>query len=171
MTFPRFRADGTYARGAAAGPDALAETPPARHRGPLLIAGGALWLLLLLALLTHHAADAGFSTSGLGGPVHNRAGTLVGRRPCVLHVRLLGLVVDARGGSRMADCAGQAPARRPGRKHVTTLGTRRVLVGGVVLPICSSCALESTRLYGWDTCPDTPAVCSLGAVSVKEVLN
>ena len=39
-----------------------------------LLAGAVLWLLALLALITHHAADAGFSTSGSGEALRNKAG-------------------------------------------------------------------------------------------------
>ncbi|MBQ1767380.1 MAG: DNA translocase FtsK 4TM domain-containing protein, partial [Aquincola sp.] len=42
----------------------------------VLIVGGLLWLLGVLALVTHHPADPGFSTSGAGGPLHNKAGLL-----------------------------------------------------------------------------------------------
>jgi hypothetical protein len=41
-----------------------------------LAAGGVLWLLALLALATHHPADAAFSTSGAGAPLRNLAGRL-----------------------------------------------------------------------------------------------
>ena len=42
----------------------------------LLLAGGLIWLLMALALLTHQAADPGFSSSGQGGAPGNRAGLL-----------------------------------------------------------------------------------------------
>ena len=41
-----------------------------------LLAGAVLWLLALLALLTHNAADPGFSTSGTGQSLHNKAGQI-----------------------------------------------------------------------------------------------
>ena len=77
MTFPlgSLGADGT-----AAAP-ARRTAPSAelrRWRQQALLLGGALvWLLMLLALVTHQATDPGFSTSGQGGPVGNKAG-LVG---------------------------------------------------------------------------------------------
>src|SRR3954452_5958789 len=46
-----------------------------REQAALLI-GAVVWLIALLALATHSAADPGFSTSGNGGPIHNRAGVL-----------------------------------------------------------------------------------------------
>ena len=39
-----------------------------------VVLGGALWLLWVLALLTHDAGDAAFSTSGNGGPIANKIG-------------------------------------------------------------------------------------------------
>ena len=88
MTFPlgSLRAEGgaassTYTRGkhaaqaasAATTPDA--PTPRWRHQA-VLAAGAVLWLLLLLALATHHLGDPGFSTSGDGAPLRNKAGML-----------------------------------------------------------------------------------------------
>src|SRR4051794_10932524 len=41
-----------------------------------LLVGAVVWLLALLALATHSAADPGFSTSGNGTPIHNRVGVV-----------------------------------------------------------------------------------------------
>jgi S-DNA-T family DNA segregation ATPase FtsK/SpoIIIE len=47
----------------------------ARLRRQLLLAVGAVaWLLVLLALASHHAADPGYTTSGSGEPVRNLVG-------------------------------------------------------------------------------------------------
>lgn len=80
MTFPlgSLRADGAPPGGSAgragAGP-APAGMP--RWRAQLrLVLGAVLWLLAVIALATHSAADPGFTTSGTGGAVHNKAGTL-----------------------------------------------------------------------------------------------
>ena len=61
--------------------DGGADTPsPVAARAPgwrdqlALLAGAVAWLLVVLALATHSAADPGFSTSGGGGPVQNKAG-------------------------------------------------------------------------------------------------
>jgi len=62
-------------QGAAHAPGSSSPTPRWRTQLGLLI-GAVLWLLLVLSLLTHKASDPGFSTSGLGGPVLNRAGAL-----------------------------------------------------------------------------------------------
>ena len=120
-----------------------------------LLAGGVLWLLALLALATHSAADAAFSTSGSGGAVANKAG-IAGRlvlRLRVLPVRLFGLVAAggrrcARGSARWRACcaASRAPrrARRRARAGAGCSGS------GLALLLAASAALEWTRLYQWE---------------------
>src|SRR6185312_7144395 len=49
---------------------------PTWRQQALLLAGGVLWLLAVLALVSHSAADPGFSTSGSGAPIQNRVGAL-----------------------------------------------------------------------------------------------
>ena len=71
MTFPLGSLRGEA--GAAAGGDPAAPAVPLR-RQLWLFAGAVLWLLAMLALVTHSSADAGFSTSGSGAPVANKAG-------------------------------------------------------------------------------------------------
>jgi len=75
MTFPlgSLRADGGAA--AAAGANRAAASMPMRRQLWLLL-GAVLWLLAMLALVTHHAGDAGFSTSGTGEALRNKAGQL-----------------------------------------------------------------------------------------------
>ena len=75
----------------------------------------------LLALATHNAADAGFSTSGSGAPVHNKAGALGAwlADVALLPVRLFGLVVlagrrCAPGSARWRGCCARR-RRRAGR--------------------------------------------------------
>ncbi|HJV61705.1 MAG TPA: hypothetical protein VJ743_12215, partial [Albitalea sp.] len=53
----------TYTRGAGV-PAAAGEHHASWKQQLALLAGGVLWLLALLALVTHDAADAAFSTSG-----------------------------------------------------------------------------------------------------------
>ena len=77
MTFPlgSLRGDGTdpvSSRELSTG-----HAPHWREQAALLI-GAVVWLIALLALATHSAADPGFSTSGSGGPIHNRAGVFGG---------------------------------------------------------------------------------------------
>ncbi|MBK1689700.1 DNA translocase FtsK [Rubrivivax gelatinosus] len=71
MTFPL----GSLGAGAAAAKAPRPVPAPARWRQQALLAAGAVaWLLLVLALATHHPADPAFTTSGTGEPVHNAAG-------------------------------------------------------------------------------------------------
>ncbi|MCC9598179.1 DNA translocase FtsK [Rubrivivax sp. JA1055] len=71
MTFPL----GSLGAGAAAAKAPRPVPAPARWRQQaLLFAGAVAWLLLVLALATHHPADPAFTTSGTGEPVHNAAG-------------------------------------------------------------------------------------------------
>ncbi len=49
---------------------------PSWREQVLLLVGGVAWLLAVLALATHNAADPGFSTSGSGAPIQNRVGSL-----------------------------------------------------------------------------------------------
>ena len=73
MTFPL----GSLASGGPAAAAARAQTPAGRWRTKLALVGGAvLWLLVLLALVTHDPGDAAFSTSGNGALLHNKAGQL-----------------------------------------------------------------------------------------------
>jgi len=72
MTFPL----GSLGADGAAEAASQAGRPPRWGTQFVLLGGGVLWLLLLLSLLSHQATDPGFSTSGLGGPVLNKAGAL-----------------------------------------------------------------------------------------------
>ncbi|MFM7706373.1 MAG: DNA translocase FtsK 4TM domain-containing protein, partial [Rubrivivax sp.] len=73
MTFPL----GSLGAAGARPPSGAGSRTVARGRlGLLLLAAAAAWLLLVLALLTHSAADPAFSTSGSGAAVRNRAGAL-----------------------------------------------------------------------------------------------
>jgi S-DNA-T family DNA segregation ATPase FtsK/SpoIIIE len=83
MTFPlgSLRAEGaagaTYTRSKkSAAAAAAAPAHPRWRTQAALVAGAVLWLLYVLALATHDPADAAFSTSGTGEPLHNKAGRL-----------------------------------------------------------------------------------------------
>lgn len=117
-----------------------------------VIVGGVLWLLALLALATHHAGDAAFSTSGSNALPLNKVGAL-GAWFSDLALVLLGysawwtLLVSLRLwlGSlarllRGAEHADHAPPAQP----------RWWFWAGVALLLCSSTALEWTRLYQWE---------------------
>jgi S-DNA-T family DNA segregation ATPase FtsK/SpoIIIE len=164
MTFPL----GSLASGGAATAPSRVQNPANRWRTKLALFGGAVaWLLVVLALLTHSPGDAAFSTSGSGGPPHNKAGQL-GAWVSDLLLFLFGYstwwlpVVGARWWlSSLADWLRGEPAP----KHEHTALPRAVWVGGVVLLMAASCALEWTRLYRYDgLLPGGQAGGVLGAV-------
>jgi DNA segregation ATPase FtsK/SpoIIIE, S-DNA-T family len=168
MTFPlgSLRADGTYARGTVAAAGSLADTTPKRRHGLMLLAGGALWLLLLIALFTHHAGDPGFSTSGAGGALQNRAGTL-GAWVADLAYFVFGFSVWwlMLVGAREWLTALARQLRGPGAAVAAVAypsRQRTVFWLGVLLLLCASCALEWTRLYRWEQHLPGPAGGVLG---------
>ena len=120
---------------------------PAWRRRLWLAAGGVLWLLALLALATHHPADAAFSTSGADAAIHNWVGRL-GAWAADMAYFLFGfsawwwLPVTARAWlSALA-------------RHLRGDDTSAVHPGvwvGVALLLAASCALEWTRLYQWES--------------------
>jgi len=113
-----------------------------------LLGGGLLWLLFVLALLTHHPSDPAFTTSGSGEALRNRAG-LLGARVSDLALFLFGhsawwlLPVGLR-----AWLTGLARLLRgPQKSHPAP---RWMFWLGLVLLLAASCALEWTRLYRWE---------------------
>jgi S-DNA-T family DNA segregation ATPase FtsK/SpoIIIE len=165
MTFPL----GSLASGGNAAANARASSPAGRWRIKLaLVAGAVLWLLVLLALMTHDPSDAAFSTTGSGAPLHNKAGQL-GAWVSDLLLFLFGYstwwlpVVGARWWlSALAQWLRAEPAT-PVQEHVAL--PRAVWVSGVVLLMAASCALEWTRLYRYDgLLPGGQAGGVLGAV-------
>ena len=122
------------------------EAPPWRTQGAL-IAGALLWLLFVLAMLTHDAHDPGFSTSGDGGPMRNKAG-LLGAWMSDMGLFLFGysvwwlVVIGARAWlGALARLLRHAPA------EPATLKRHVGLWGGLALLMMASCALEWSRLY------------------------
>jgi S-DNA-T family DNA segregation ATPase FtsK/SpoIIIE len=146
MTFPlgSLRAEGGAAVSAAG--NTAASSMPLR-RQLWLLAGAVLWLLAMLALVTHSGADAGFSTSGNGEVVRNKAG-LVGAWLSDFALFMLGHsvwwlpLVGARAwlAALARDLRGEAPP--PLRRSVFWVG--------LVVLIAASCALEATRLYRFE---------------------
>jgi DNA segregation ATPase FtsK/SpoIIIE, S-DNA-T family len=122
---------------------------PVRRR--LRLGVGALaWLLLLLALASRRSDDPGFSTSGTGGPVMNWLGAPGAWTADVLLV-LFGFsawwCVLAWGRHLLlgwrALLRDEAPTAPTGRERAQRWG-------GLMLLLAASCALEWTRLYGWE---------------------
>jgi S-DNA-T family DNA segregation ATPase FtsK/SpoIIIE len=120
--------------------------PVAWRRRLWLAAGGVLWLLALLALATHDPADAAFSTSGNGLPLHNLAGRL-GAWASDIAYFLFGfsawwwLPVTARAWL-------SAFARH--LRHEPNDAVHPGSWVGMALLMAASCALEWTRLYHWE---------------------
>ncbi|MEO8835198.1 MAG: DNA translocase FtsK 4TM domain-containing protein [Caldimonas sp.] len=153
MTFPlgSLRADG-------------AESAPLRPTSPgfapswrdqlLLLVGAVVWLLALLALATHSASDPGFSTSGSGGPVLNRVGS-IGAWLSDFAFFLFGyscwwaILVGAR-----AWLGALARALRAGHAATGDSAPARAATWpmwlGLALLLAASAALEWTRLYQWE---------------------
>ncbi len=159
MTFPLGSLrDGPPASGmsrAAAPSSTTTAAPPHASPMPLwrlqaaVLAGGVAWLIALLALLSHNPLDAAFSTSGDASGVHNWAGVL-GAWGADLAYVLFGysawwlMAVGLRGWlSALASLlrAGE-PVPRPPWPWMLL---------GVGLLLSASCALEWTRLYGWES--------------------
>jgi S-DNA-T family DNA segregation ATPase FtsK/SpoIIIE len=121
----------------------------------LLFAGALAWLLFVLALLTHHADDPAFTTSGTGGAIHNKVG-LIGARvadlvyflfgfsawwlvPVTLRAWLAALAGLLRHGNDARPDDGPAPAASAAWPWF-----------GLALLLAASTALEWTRLYRWE---------------------
>ena len=147
MTFPlgSLHADGGAATAAAPGTDAAASVPLRRQLW--LLAGAVLWLLAVLALITHHAADPGFSTSGTGEALRNKVGQL-GAWASDFAMFLFGHsvwwlpLVGARAWlSALARSLRGEPA--PDRSAAA-------FWFGLALLLAASAALESTRLYRFE---------------------
>ena len=134
---------------------AAATAPPPRGnplRTPLwLVVGAALWCLVVLAMLTHDRADAAFSSSGSRELYGNRVGAVGAWISDLLlfsfgysawWLPLIGLRrwLASLAGLMRADDTEPAPTPR----------SAALWTAGLVLLLCASCALEWTRLYGWE---------------------
>ena len=165
MTFPigSLRAEGaasgaTYTRKSSSKSAPPAAAPPSllarwRHQA-LLSVGAVAWLLFLLALATHDLGDPGFSTSGDGAPLRNKAG-MFGAWLSDLGLFLFGwsvwwlvpvglrawLVRMARGMRRHQNVAVPPAAVLP----------RAAFWIGLALLLAASSSLEWTRLYQWES--------------------
>ncbi len=153
MSFPlgSLRGDGAAvgtAANAATAATAAASGPKRWRQQAWLLVGALAWLLLLLAMATHHADDTAFSTSGAHAALHNKAGVL-GARVSDALLFLFGfsawwlLPVSLRAWlkSLAGLLRGPAAAVTAPRWHFWL---------GLVLLMSASCALEWTRLYRWE---------------------
>ncbi|MDH0866569.1 DNA translocase FtsK [Mitsuaria sp. GD03876] len=134
---------------------AAAATPPTAPsplRTPLwLLIGALVWGLVLLAMLSHDRADAAFSTAGSAAPTHNRVGSL---GAWISDLMLFGfgyscwwlMLVSLRGW-----LSGLARLLRADGSPTPTLKQRLPTFAGLALLMAASCALEWTRLYGWES--------------------
>jgi DNA segregation ATPase FtsK/SpoIIIE, S-DNA-T family len=142
MSFPL----GSLQGEAEASPGASA---PARWRQKAwLTLGAVVWLLLLLAMLTHDSGDAAFSTSGTGAPVANAVG-VIGARASDLLLFLFGfsawwlLPVTLRAWlAALARTLRGEPAPQASARWITW--------GGLALLLVASALLEWTRLYRFE---------------------
>ena len=143
-------AAGTYTRDGA--PASSPMTPVGLRTRFGVLVGGVLWLLALIALATHNAADAAFSTSGSAAVPINKIGALGARFSDIVFVLFgysawWGMLISLRAWlSALARVLrGGEPAHAP--RPQAPLWMFWV---GVALLMCASCALEWTRLYQFE---------------------
>ena len=146
MTFPlgSLRADGA---GVAAGGAASSPAAMPMRRQLWLLAGAVLWLLAMLALVTHHSADAGFSTSGTGEALRNKAGQF-GAWTSDFALFMLGHSVWWL--PLVAARAWLSALARSLRGEPLHPGSRTAFWLGLCVLMAASTALESTRLYRFE---------------------
>ncbi|MBS0449329.1 MAG: DNA translocase FtsK 4TM domain-containing protein [Proteobacteria bacterium] len=143
---------GTYQRDAAraARPTPRSE-PTSSWRAQLdLLIGGVLWLLAVLALVTHNAADAAFSTSGSSSITSNQAGVAGAWFSDIAYFTFGYSVWWAVIASLRAWLASLAQVLRGEARSDAGKWPRLRLWGGLALLLAASTALEWTRLYGWE---------------------
>ena len=123
-----------------------------RRQARVLI-GGVLWLLVLIAMLTHHPLDAAFSTSGSGEVTRNSVGAL-GAWASDLLLFLFGFSawwLVALGLHRwlaaLADLLRRGSADPPIASPVRTGWPLWVSWMGLALLLSASTSLEWTRMY------------------------
>ncbi len=147
---PAAGADGAYLRKPARANASPAAMPAWRTQTAVLF-GAVLWLLALLALATHNASDAAFSTSGSSLATQNKAGVIgawfsdlayfaFGYSTWWIMAATLRAWLGALARLLRSDVA--LPATQPSRWPFWI---------GLALLLAASCALEWTRLYRWES--------------------
>ncbi len=144
MTFPLGSLHGEAGVAVAGGANSTAV--PLR-RQLWLFAGAVLWLLAMLALVTHSSADPGFSTSGGGTATSNKAG-LAGAWLSDFAYFLFGYSVWWL--PFVAARAWLSALSRSLRSAAVPSPSRTMFWAGLVLLMAGSCALEATRLYRFE---------------------
>jgi len=160
MTFPlgSLRSDGaSNALGTPPGRDSAPVHSPAGWRAQLtLLVTGVLWLLAVLALATHSAADPAFSTSGSASAVLNNKAGVAGAWFSDFAYFVFGYSVWWAAAVALRAWLG-ALARvlrsdDAAAPHVPASASRPVWLFwlGLVLLLAASASLEWTRLYQWE---------------------
>ena len=165
MTFPlgSLRSEGgpsaAPSKGGPYGRDASGQAAAVHHPAGwraqlLLLVTGVLWLLAVLAMATHSAADPAFSTSGTGAAVFNKAG-LAGAWFSDLAYFVFGysawwaVLVALRiwlgALARVLRSDASLPASTVSARHPAWLFWL-----GLALLLAASASLEWTRLYQWE---------------------
>jgi S-DNA-T family DNA segregation ATPase FtsK/SpoIIIE len=138
------------------------EAPPLWRVQAGLMVGALLWLLFLLALATHDLGDPGFSTSGDGSALRNKAG-LLGAWGSDLALFLFGHSVWWLVLAALRLWLGTLAHSMRGEVPLATSRQRAALWGGLLLLMAASCSLEWTRLYRWEDHLPGPAGGVMGA--------
>jgi S-DNA-T family DNA segregation ATPase FtsK/SpoIIIE len=166
MTFPlgSLRSDGASLQGSAASVSSGSRSGMASQGSSpglasgwrpqaALLAGGVLWLLVLIALLSHDASDPAFSTSGSTAGYANKAGA-AGAWVADLSFFLFGysswwlLAVGLRLWlSALARVLRGGELSVAGRHLIVS---RKMFWLGMLLLLSASSSLEWTRLYHWE---------------------
>ena len=122
--------------------------PPRWRRQALLIVAALAWLLLLLAMSTHHVGDTAFSTSGTGDALRNKVGP-VGARVSDMVLFLFGFsgwwLLPVALRAWLSALAGALRSELPAPD-----APRWMFWAGLALLLGASASLEWTRLYRWE---------------------
>lgn len=114
-----------------------------------VLLGAVVWLIALLALVSHTSHDAAFSTSGNGTGVHNWAGVL-GAWGADLGFVIFGYSVWWLMFAGLRVLLSSLAALLRGVEHSPQAPAWQLVVG-LALLLSASSALEWTRLYGWES--------------------